>query len=46
MKKYHPDIYLENLEKDKTIKEGWYKSLRTNAAPKPEAAPAAQQGDE
>ena len=41
MQKYHPDLYLQNLEKDKTIKDGWIKSLRATAAPKPSAAPAA-----
>lgn len=34
MKKYHPDLYLQNLEKDKTIKDNWIKSLRA-AAPEP-----------
>ena len=38
MKKYHPDMYLQNLEKDKSIKENWIKSLR--------AAPAASTGEE
>jgi hypothetical protein len=33
MKKYHPDMYLKNLEKDKTIKDNWIKSLRATAAP-------------
>ncbi|HXH31449.1 MAG TPA: penicillin-binding protein 2 [Bacteriovoracaceae bacterium] len=33
MKKYHPDMYLENLEKDKTIKENWIKSLKAQAKP-------------
>lgn len=39
MKKYQPEMYLQNLEKDKLIKENWIKSLR--AAQKPVAAPAA-----
>lgn len=38
MKKYHPDLYLENLEKDKLIRENWVKSLRAaQPAPKPQA---------
>jgi penicillin-binding protein 2 len=41
MKKYHPDLYLQNLEKDKTIKDNWIKSLRAAA---PEPAPT--QGDD
>lgn len=36
MKKYHPDLYLQNLDKDKTIRENWVKSLRA-AQPKPAA---------
>jgi penicillin-binding protein 2 len=28
MKKYHPAMYLENLDKDKMVKENWVKSLR------------------
>ncbi len=28
MKKYQPEIYLENLEKDKTVRETWVKSLK------------------
>lgn len=41
MKKYHPDLYLQNLEKDKELKDNWIKSLRAAqpAKPKP-AAPA------
>jgi penicillin-binding protein 2 len=38
MKKYHPQMYLQNLEKDKNIKDSWIKSLKASApAPKPEA---------
>lgn len=44
MKKYHPDLYLQNLDKDKTIKDNWIKSLRA-AAPEP-AAPNTQGDDE
>lgn len=33
MKKYHPDLYLKNLEKDKSIKENWIKSLRSAKPP-------------
>ena len=42
MQKYHPEMYLQNLEKDKTIKDSWIKSLRANAVPKPVAAPATE----
>jgi penicillin-binding protein 2 len=42
MKKYQPQLYLENLEKDKTIKENWVKSLRTS---QPVAKPAAKPAD-
>lgn len=38
MKKYHPDVYLQNLEKDKEIKDSWVKSLRA-ARPVVPAAP-------
>ncbi len=31
MKKYHPEMYLKNLEQDKVIRENWVKSLRSNA---------------
>jgi hypothetical protein len=41
MKKYQPQMYLENLEKDKVIKDNWIKSLKS-AAP---AAPAASSGE-
>ena len=43
MKKYQPEMYLENLEKDKGIKESWVKSLKAAAAPaaKPVVKPAA-----
>lgn len=44
MKKYQPQMYLENLEKDKTIKENWIKSLRANQPAKPAAAPAPATG--
>ncbi|WP_408097878.1 penicillin-binding protein 2 [Peredibacter sp. HCB2-198] len=42
MKKYHPDLYLQNLEKDKEIRDNWVKSLRAAqpAKPKPAAEPA------
>lgn len=33
MKKYHPAMYLQNLEKDKSIRENWVKSLKVQAAP-------------
>lgn len=36
MKKYQPEIYLKNLEKDKMIRESWIKSLRAAQASKPE----------
>lgn len=42
MKKYHPDLYLQNLEKDKEIKDSWVKSLR---AARP-VAPAKPSSDE
>lgn len=32
MKKYHPAIYLKNLEKDKEIKDSWIRSLRASQA--------------
>lgn len=35
MKKYHPDLYLKNLDKDKEIKENWVKSLRAAQPAKP-----------
>ncbi len=35
MKKYQPEMYLQNLEKDKTIKDSWIKSLRAAQPPKP-----------
>jgi penicillin-binding protein 2 len=43
MKKYQPEMYLENLEKDKGIKESWVKSLKAAAVPavKPVAKPVA-----
>jgi penicillin-binding protein 2 len=31
MKKYHPEMYLQNLEKDKNIKDNWIKSLKATA---------------
>lgn len=31
MKKYQPEIYLRNLEKDKAIKESWLRGLRAQA---------------
>jgi hypothetical protein len=42
MKKYHPDLYLQNLEKDKTIKDNWIKSLRAVAP----SSGASSQGEE
>jgi penicillin-binding protein 2 len=42
MQKYHPEMYLQNLEKDKTIKDSWIKSLRANVVPKPVADPATE----
>ena len=38
MKKYQPEMYLKNLEVDKQIKDGWIRSIRSEAA----AAPAPQ----
>lgn len=43
MKKYHPAQYLENLDKDKGLRENWIKSLKVQAAP---VVPAATDGDE
>jgi penicillin-binding protein 2 len=40
MKKYQPQIYLENLEKDKLLRENWVKSLRAPAKPKADAGHA------
>lgn len=37
MKKYQPEMYLQNLEKDKSIKSDWVKSLKTAAPVKPSA---------
>ncbi len=34
MKKYQPQMYLDNLEKDKLVRENWVQSLRANPAPK------------
>jgi len=31
MKKYHPQMYLQNLEKDKKIKDSWISSLKVQA---------------
>jgi penicillin-binding protein 2 len=31
MKKYQPEMYLQNLEKDKAIKENWVKTLKTQS---------------
>ena len=45
MKKYHPDMYLQNLEKDKEIKDNWIKTLRASAPSKPVAKPAAESDD-
>lgn len=44
MKKYQPEMYLQNLEKDKTLKDNWIKSLRQAA--QPVAKPAAPADDE
>ncbi|MES2527943.1 MAG: penicillin-binding protein 2 [Bdellovibrionota bacterium] len=39
MKKYQPEMYLENLEKDKLIKDNWVKTLKAEAPKqKPQAA--------
>lgn len=38
MKKYQPEMYLENLEKDKTIKDNWIKTLKTAQPVKPKPA--------
>ncbi len=35
MKKYHPQMYLENLEKDKTVREKWIQSMRAPVPAKP-----------
>jgi penicillin-binding protein 2 len=40
MKKYQPEMYLKNLEKDKEIKENWYKSLKAAAQQSKPAAPS------
>lgn len=37
MKKYQPEMYLQNLEKDKSIKNDWIKTLKTGAPVKPVA---------
>jgi penicillin-binding protein 2 len=40
MKKYQPEMYLQNLEKDKSIKSDWIKALKTSApVKKPVAQP-------
>ena len=31
MKKYHPDMYLQNLEKDKELKDNWVNTMRAQA---------------
>lgn len=31
MKKYHPDIYLKNLDKDKVLRDNWIRSLKAQA---------------
>ncbi|HXH74567.1 MAG TPA: penicillin-binding protein 2 [Bacteriovoracaceae bacterium] len=41
MKKYHPQMYLQNLEKDKTIKDSWIKSLKASAPKTITPTPAA-----
>jgi penicillin-binding protein 2 len=42
MKKYQPQMYLQNLEKEKLLKEQWYKQAAAPAAPvAPRSAPAA-----
>ncbi len=38
MKKYQPEMYLENLEKDKLIKDNWVKTLKAEV---PKAKPTA-----
>lgn len=38
MKKYQPEMYLKNLEKDKEIRESWIRSLRAAKPVEPEAA--------
>ena len=35
MKKYQPQMYLENLEKDKQVKDNWIQSLRSTPVKKP-----------
>ncbi len=35
MKKYQPEMYLANLEKDKAIKDNWVQSLKATAPAKP-----------
>ncbi len=39
MKKYQPEMYLENLEKDKLIKDNWVQTLKAEA-PKQKLKPA------
>lgn len=46
MKKYQPEMYLKNLEEDKTIKENWIKSLKASAPAPKKPAPPADEGDE
>lgn len=41
MKKYQPEMYLANLEKDKAIKENWVQSLKAEAPAKPKLKPEA-----
>jgi penicillin-binding protein 2 len=41
MKKYHPDLYLKNLEKDKGIRENWIRGLKAKEPAKP-VKPAAK----
>lgn len=47
MKKYHPEVYLKNLEKDKDIKDNWIRSLKAaQAAQAAKAAEAAAEQDD
>jgi penicillin-binding protein 2 len=46
MKKYQPEMYLANLEKDKTIKENWVKQLKAQQPAPAPAAPAVEDASE
>ena len=46
MKKYQPEMYLANLEKDKAIKENWVKTLKAEAPAKPKPKPEPAEAEE